>query len=97
MTDTTFGPDKNVTRAEIAVMLLRTLKNVMPEIKTEAEFKQKFFYEKEIPGWGLEAVGFFNLKDVFNGANGYILPKANINREQGIVLVKRVYDKFFGI
>lgn len=27
----------------------------------------------------------------------YILPKVNTTREQGIALVKRVYDKFFAI
>jgi hypothetical protein len=97
-----FGPNLSVTRQEIAVMLLRTLKCVMPELNTKAEFKLKFHDEKEIASWALEAVKFFNANDIIKGAasdgtTGYILPKANTTREQGITLVKRVYDKFFTI
>lgn len=93
-----FAPNNNVTRQEISVMLLRTLKCVMPDIPTSAEFKTKFQDAGSVDAWALEAVKFMNANDVVGGStvNGvsYILPKGNTTREQAIALVLRIYNKF---
>jgi len=93
-----FAPNNNVTRQEISLMLLRTLKCVMPDIPTQAEFKTKFQDAGSVDSWALEAVKFMNANDIVGGStvNGvsYILPKGNTTREQAIALVLRIYNKF---
>ncbi|MDD3706428.1 MAG: S-layer homology domain-containing protein, partial [Clostridiaceae bacterium] len=93
-----FAPNNNVTRQEISVMLLRTLKNVMPNITTAAEFKTQFQDAGSIDSWALEAVKFMNANDIIGGStvNGvsYMLPKGNTTREQAIALVLRMYNTF---
>jgi hypothetical protein len=93
-----FAPNNNVTRQEISVMLLRTLKNVMPDISTAAEFKTQFQDVSSIDSWALEAVRFMNANDIIGGStvNGvsYMLPKGNTTREQAIALVLRMYNTF---
>lgn len=93
-----FAPNNNVTRQEISLMLLRTLKCVMPNIPASAEFKTKFQDADSVDSWALEAVKFMNANDIVGGStvNGvsYILPKGNTTREQAIALVLRIYNKF---
>ncbi|SCY90844.1 S-layer homology domain-containing protein [Alkaliphilus peptidifermentans] len=93
-----FAPNNSITRQEIATMLVRTLKNVMPELETSgAQFTQVFYDAAEISDWAVENLRFLNHNDIFKGSQGYILPKAYTTREQAISLVKRVFDKFFQI
>jgi len=96
-----FAPNNKVTRQEIAVMLLRTLKAVMPAINTSAEFKTKFQDENQIASWALEAVRFMNSYDIIRGTDAggvsYILPLGNTTREQAISLVLRIFTKFSGL
>ncbi len=93
-----FAPKNNVTRQEIAVMLLRTLKKVMPDVPTTAEFKTPFQDVSSIDSWALEAVKFMNANGIIGGStvNGvsYMLPKGNTTREQAIALVLRMYNTF---
>ncbi|NLN47796.1 MAG: hypothetical protein GX154_01580 [Clostridiales bacterium] len=93
-----FAPNNNVTRQEISVMLLRTLKTVMPKILLTAEFKTQFQDVSAIDSWALESVRFMNANDILTGStvNGvsYIMPKGNTTREQAIALVLRIYNKF---
>ena len=96
-----FAPYNNVTRQEISLMLLRTLKNVMPNIPVTSEFKTQFQDVGSIDSWALEAVRFMNANDIIGGStvNGvsYILPKGNTTKEQAIALVLRIYNKFNGL
>lgn len=96
-----FAPANKVTRQEISVMLLRTLKAAMPDITATAEFKTKFQDESEIASWALEAVRFMNANDIVKGStvNGvtYILPKGNTTKEQAILLILRTYNAFYKI
>ena len=93
-----FAPNNNVTRQEISLMLLRTLKAVMPSITATAEFKTQFQDVGSVDSWALEAVRFMNANDIVTGStvNGvsYILPKGNTTKEQAIALVLRIYNKF---
>jgi len=97
-----FAPKNKVTRQEIAVMLVRALKAVMPDLDTsKAEIATKFRDEKDIEPWAIEAVRFMNYHEILKGSgtNGvyYILPKGNTTKEQAIALVLRVFNKFYQI
>ncbi len=93
-----FAPDAPVNREQIAAMIVRALKKIMPELDTtKAEFTENFHDKNEVSTWAYDSLKFLNNNGIFKGASGYILPKANTTREQGIALVKRVFDKFFDI
>lgn len=96
-----FAPNNKVTRQEISVMLLRTLKAVMPNISSEAEFKTKFQDVDDVANWALEAVRFMNANGILGGSSvggvTYILPKGNTTKEQAIALVLRLYNAFYKI
>ncbi len=96
-----FAPKNKVTRQEISVMLLRTLKVIMPNISTEAEFKTKFQDVGDVADWALEAVRFMNANDILGGSSAggvtYIFPKGNTTKEQAIALVLRLYNAFYKI
>ena len=96
-----FAPNNKVTRQEISVMLLRTLKAVMPDISSEAEFKTKFQDVDDVANWALEAVRFMNANGILGGSSvggvTYILPKGNTTKEQAIALVLRLYNAFYKI
>lgn len=97
-----FAPNNKVTREQISAMLLRTLKAVMPNVSTTAQFKTKFHDERDISPWALESVRFMNANGILNGSTladgtSYILPKGNTTREQAILLVLRLYNAFYKI
>lgn len=94
-----FAPNDKVTRQDLSLMLLRTLKAAKPSaVTTDIQFKNKFQDEKEIGSWAYEAVKFFNSHDIIRGneQNGifHISPKGNTTREQAIALVLRIYNTF---
>jgi hypothetical protein len=105
-----FAPKYKVTRQEISVMLFRTLKLIMPNMNTEVKQPGLLLDKEDVASWAAEAVGFFHDQGIIKGNDGsitdaagvkhegvYILPKANTTREQSIALVKRIYEKYFGI
>ncbi len=93
-----FGTGSFITREQIATMIVRTLKLVMPEMKiSDAQFTQKFHDENDISSWAFESIKFLNANEIIKGSQGYILPKANTTREQGILLIQRTFAKFFTI
>jgi hypothetical protein len=93
-----FAPGEKVTREQISAMFLRTLKAVMPEMPTDAQFATQFQDQDNISAWALESVRFMNANDIIKGTtvNGvsYLLPQGNTTKEQAIALVLRIYNKF---
>ncbi len=92
--ETQFSPNANVTREEMAAMLYRTLKKV-DEAIVEGKFSISFADEGDISNWALEAVGFLSNHDILSGVgSNRVAPRDSVTREQGIILVKRVFEKF---
>ena len=94
-----FAPNDKVTRQDLSLMLLRTLKAAKPSaITANAQFKYKFQDEKEIGSWAYDAIKFFNSYDIIRGNEQsgifFISPKGNTTREQAIALVLRIYNTF---
>lgn len=92
-----FAPGNQVSRQEIATMLLRMLKVALPAIDTSIANPPRFIDGYEIDQWALEGVNYFASKEIIKGAEGAFLPKANCTCEAAIALVKRVFNVFSGI
>lgn len=91
-----FGPNQQITRQEISVMLLRTLQAEDGSIDTKVGSSITFADESEIAAWALESVKFLNQQGIMQGVgSNKIGPKGNTTREQAILLVQRTFDRFY--
>ena len=87
-----FAPNKNITRQEICVMLLRALKAVHPGADYSAVGVSAFADESSIASWAIDAVRYMNKEGIMKGVGaGKIDPLGNTTREQAILLVYRTY------
>jgi hypothetical protein len=94
---TKFSPGDPITRQEISVMLIRTIKAAQPDINIDTSGVARFEDEDLIADWALDAVKFFNKNGIIKGegtASISIMPLGNTTKEQSIALVKRTLEKF---
>ncbi|MGQ7887171.1 S-layer homology domain-containing protein [Paenibacillus sp. WC2504] len=82
MTDEQFAPEANVTRAEFAAMLVRSLGLV--------ETKVNVFHDVQSTDWFAGTVGSASKAGLIDGyEDGNFQPNANMTREQMVVMVIR--------
>lgn len=87
-----FSPNKNITRQEICVMLLRALKAVEPGADYSATGVAAFPDESLISDWAIDAVRYMSKAGIIKGVGaGKIDPLGNTTREHAILLVYRTY------
>jgi len=100
-----FNPHNTITRQEICVIILRTLKVALPELDTyissialkDAE-KLTFSDADLISDWALEGVSFLSGIGIMKGiGSNRIDPLGTATREQAIVLNKRTLEFFLNI
>ncbi|MEL7565659.1 MAG: S-layer homology domain-containing protein [Dehalobacterium sp.] len=92
--ETEFAPNDLVTREQIATMFYRTIQVADPYL-IDGQYEVTFEDKEEITESSREAVGFMNNKGILTGVgNNEVDPKGNATREQGIALVKRVFETF---
>ena len=90
-----FAPDKNITRQEICVMLLRELKAVNPGQDYTASGIEPFADQNQIATWAIDAVKYMNQENIMKGVGANnINPLGNTTREQAIALILRTYLQF---
>ncbi len=92
--DGKFLPNNLVTRQEIAVMLVRALKAIHPDM----DFNYgsiKPAIESKIASWAIEEVNFMRYKEILKGDDkGLINPLGHTTREQAVILALRTHDTF---
>lgn len=88
MTETTFEPDRFITREEIAVILWRLLSDEEPASpETELDFKDA----GRVSDWALEAVKYAVERGWFVGDDtGYLNPRANVTRAELATIMMRI-------
>lgn len=90
-----FAPSDPITRQEICVMLLRTLKAANIDIVVDNTEATQFADEDKISSWAIESVRFCSKNGIMKGVgNNLINPLGNTTKEQAIIFVKRIYEKF---
>lgn len=92
----TFSPYNPITRQDICVMLYRAIAGAVPNIDTSITGVPSFTDESLIGSWAINEVKFAYKNNIMKGiGNNKIGPKDNTNREQALMLVKRVYEAFY--
>ncbi|RAP74512.1 S-layer homology domain-containing protein [Paenibacillus montanisoli] len=97
---TTFSPRANVTREQLALMLQNTLAKAgfQKRLQDGKGTPPKFADDKLLAAWSREAVGILSgngiLKGSLTAGKLRFEPRATTTREQAIVLVYRIYERF---
>jgi len=81
--DTTFEPDKTISRQECATMLFRTIQAIAPDADYSISGVPDFPDQKDIASWAVEGTKYmFKLGIIKGDANGNFMPKATTTAEQ---------------
>lgn len=90
----TFSPNNPITRQDICVMLYRTITGAITNIDTNITGVPAFVDENLIGSWAMKEIKFAYKNSIMKGSDSKIMPRDNTNREQALLLVKRVYETF---
>lgn len=91
VSETSFNPDANITREEMAAMLCRAFRKITSV--EDIAIEDKIFPDNEkISEWAMEDVKVMNSLGVMKGdENGNIRPMDNTTNEEAILLVYRTF------
>jgi hypothetical protein len=93
----TFSPNNPITRQDICVMLYRAIIGAVPNTDTSISGVSAFADENLIGSWAIKEVKFAFKNNIMKGVGANkIGPRDNTNREQALLLMKRVYEAFAG-
>ncbi len=91
------GRDEVLSREQIAKMLYKAVVYCRPDevLSGDASAVLASFSDScDISAWALDAAVYMAQSGIMNGSSGRFSPKAPCTFEQGVVLAKRVYEKF---
>ncbi len=102
---TTFSPKVLINREQLATMLSRTIRAMVPNADLSISGAHTFNDEKHISPWALEHVKYMSKNNIILGSNGNFMPKAvtpaqeaegyaRATREQAIAMSVRSFEKF---
>jgi len=92
--DNKFAPNDLTNREQVATMMYRAAKVVKPDADFSIAGAENFNDENSISSWALEAVKFMSKNGLMKGSNGYINPKDTTTREQAVLIIVRIYEKY---
>ncbi len=101
---TTFAPNQLTNREQVATMLSRAIRRMVPDGDFSTTGAPSFFDQNEISSWAMEHVLFMAKLGIIKGADGKFMPKATTDaqmaagyatttREQAIALGIRSYEQ----
>jgi hypothetical protein len=88
-----FSPDKPLNREQMAKMFFATLQLIYPNISDAAE-ELSFADKDKISIWAKQAVNYMYKEKIILGSNNQFNPQQEASREQALVLIYRVFEKF---
>ena len=92
--DTTFSPDKLITREEMATMLKRALNKAGVDTSIDLDKVEKFADDNELHDWGKEAVYYMSNLEIIKGVGGNNFGvEGDATREQSLVISLRSVEK----
>lgn len=102
---TTFDPNKLINREQVASMLSRAIRVMVPTADFSTNGAPTFKDEKHISIWALEHVKYMSKIGIIKGTDGNFMPKAitssqiaegyaNTTREQAIAMGVRTLEKY---
>lgn len=102
---TTFAPKYLIDREQVATMLSRAIRIMVPEADFSIEGAPTFTDQQHISSWALEHVKYMSKIGIIKGADGKFMPKAitsaeiasgyaNTTREQAVAMSLRTFNNF---
>ncbi|MDY4976758.1 MAG: S-layer homology domain-containing protein, partial [Clostridia bacterium] len=85
VTDTTFEPDREITRAEFAALIARAL-------KISYENEESVFRDVAAPSWYAKEVNAAAAAGLISGYDGFFRPEDSITREEMAVIIVKAYQ-----
>ncbi|WP_141500874.1 S-layer homology domain-containing protein [Paenibacillus luteus] len=91
-----FAPNDPITRQDISILLYKVLKAANIQISVEGNSWQTSYQDVDhVAAYAVQALQFFNHNQIINGKeNNRLIPKGNTTKEEAIVLLERVFEKF---
>lgn len=87
-----FAPDENITREQMAVMLLGMYRYQNDGPQGDWMIRIDYKDVNEISDWAFDAVAFCKIKGSLVGADGKFRPKAQVTRAEAAQVVARLFD-----
>ena len=75
-------------------MLYRAITGAVANVDTNITGVSAFTDENLIGSWAIKEIRFAFKNNIMKGSDSKIMPRDNTNREQALLLVKRVYETF---
>ncbi len=92
---TQFSPNNPISRQEICVMIVNTLKAAFPTLNTAVSNPNIFADNSAIASWALDEVRYAYLKEIMTGIGGNMFDPLNTTkRDQGVAIIKRSYVSY---
>lgn len=94
--DTTFSPDKSLTRQEAAKMLC-TFLDAVEDVTISTKVTSMTYYKDatKISDWAAPYVAFCYKNDIMKGTGVDVFsPTSNLSREQGLLIVARLAEQY---
>ena len=95
--DTTFAPDTEITREQMATMITRALEKAGVDVSVDLTKVKEFTDDSEMHNWSRSAIYFMAEKGIINGVDTKAYRygvKNNASREQALAISNRSSDKF---
>lgn len=90
-----FSPNNPITRQDICVMLYRAITGAVENVNINIDAAPVFVDENLIGSWAIREIKFAYKNNIMKGSDSNeIMPRKNTNREQALLLIKRVYEAF---
>ncbi len=105
MSATTFEPDELTNREQVASMLSRAVRVMVPSADFSIAGAPTFTDQDEISSWAVEHVKFMSKAGIIKGTNGKFMPRATTTsqqasgyatttREQAIAMSVRIFEQY---
>ncbi len=94
MSATEFMPNRNLTREQMCVMLMRAIRNTGKVYELRTGFQKYYADIDEISDWAKEDVEILNAYKIINGDGRNLSPRANVTKEQAVLMLYRAYMMF---
>ncbi len=92
---TIFAPDEPISRQELSVMLVRTIKAIDSEFQPVTKEDMFFLDMNEIATWAKEEIHYLFEQGIIKGVGALSIdPTGLTTREQAIVLTMRAYESY---
>ncbi len=95
--ETTFAPDTEITREQMATMITRALEKAGVDVSVDLTKVKEFTDDSEMHNWSRGAIYFMAEKGIINGVDTKAYRygvKNNASREQALAISNRSSDKF---